>query len=129
MAPIQTSAESTTSNSIYDLPSTEQAIKWMHTICGYPVKSTWLKAIKVGNYVGWPMLTEHNIHKYYPETIKTAKGPLNQMRKKTVHQRKGGAVENMRHLHLPGKKVHNMYTQTYMVHNTMFSDQTGQFPT
>jgi hypothetical protein len=32
-------------NSIYNLPSTEQAIKWMHTVCGYPVKSTWTKAI------------------------------------------------------------------------------------
>jgi hypothetical protein len=39
-------------NSIYDLPSTEQAIKWMHAVCGYPVKSTWLKAIKAGNYIG-----------------------------------------------------------------------------
>jgi len=51
-------------NSIYDLPSTEQAIKWMHAICGYPVKSTWLKAIKAGNYVGWPMLNECNVQKY-----------------------------------------------------------------
>jgi hypothetical protein len=39
-------------NSIYDLPSTKQAIKWMHAVCGYPVKLTWLKAIKAGNYVG-----------------------------------------------------------------------------
>ena len=51
-------------NSVYDLPSTEQAIKWMHAVCGYPVKSTWLKAVKAGNYVGWPMLTEHNVKKY-----------------------------------------------------------------
>ncbi len=41
-------------NSIYDLPSTEQAINWMHAICGYPVKSTWLKVIKAGICVGWP---------------------------------------------------------------------------
>jgi len=27
-------------NNVYDLPSTEQAIKWMHAVCGYPVKST-----------------------------------------------------------------------------------------
>jgi hypothetical protein len=26
-------------NSAYNLPSTEQAIKWMHAVCGYPVKS------------------------------------------------------------------------------------------
>jgi hypothetical protein len=27
-------------NSVYDLPSTEQAIKWIHAVCGYPVKLT-----------------------------------------------------------------------------------------
>jgi len=39
-------------NSVYDLPSTEQAIKWMHAVCGYPVKSTWIKAVKAGNFTG-----------------------------------------------------------------------------
>ncbi len=68
-------------NSVYDLPSTEQAIKWMHTVCGYPVKLTWLKAIKVGNYTGWPLLNEQNIKKYYPKTTETPKGHLNQTRK------------------------------------------------
>jgi hypothetical protein len=38
-------------NSIYDLPSTKEAIKWMNAVCGYPVKSTWLKAIKAENYI------------------------------------------------------------------------------
>jgi hypothetical protein len=52
--------------SIYDLPSTEQAIKWMHAVCGYPVESTWLKAIKAGKDLGWPMLTEHNVQNNYP---------------------------------------------------------------
>ena len=65
-------------NSVYDLPSTEQAITWMQAICGYPVKLTWLKTIKAGNYVGWLMLTECNVQKYYPEATKTAKGLLNQ---------------------------------------------------
>jgi hypothetical protein len=30
---------------------------------------------------------------------------------------------------LHGKKVRDVYTETYMVRETMFSDQTGQFPT
>ena len=68
-------------NSVYDLPSIEQVIKWMHAVCGYPVRSTWLKAIKAGNYLGWPMLTECSAQKYYPEAIKTAKGHLHQTRK------------------------------------------------
>jgi hypothetical protein len=67
-------------NSVYNLPSTKQAIKWMHAVCGYPVKSTWLKAIKAGNYVGWPNLNERNNQKYYPKTIEVAKGHLNQTR-------------------------------------------------
>jgi hypothetical protein len=68
-------------NSVYDLPSTEQAIKWMHAVCSFSVKSTWLKAIKAGNYVGWPLLTEANVKKYYPESTETPKGHLNQSRK------------------------------------------------
>ena len=68
-------------NSVYDLPSVEQAIRWMHAVCGYPVKSTWLKAIKAGNFVGWPLLTEKNVAKYYPDTDETPKGHLNQTRK------------------------------------------------
>jgi hypothetical protein len=68
-------------NSIYDHPSTKQAIKWMHTVRGYPVKSSWLKAIKAENYMGWPMLTEGNVQKYYHKTIQTTRGHLNQSRK------------------------------------------------
>ena len=36
-------------NSVYNLPSIEQAIKWMHAVCSYPVKSTWIKAIQAKN--------------------------------------------------------------------------------
>ena len=36
---------------VYDLPSKEEAVKWMHAVCGYPVNSTWIKAIKTGNYI------------------------------------------------------------------------------
>ena len=41
--------------------------QWMHAVCGYPVKSTWLKAVKAGNYVGWPVYFVPYIHhRYYP---------------------------------------------------------------
>ncbi len=65
-------------NSIYNFPSTEQAVKWMHAVCGYPVKSTWAKAIKSGNFVGWPILTKRNVNKYYPDTNNTSKEHMNQ---------------------------------------------------
>ena len=68
-------------NSVYNLPSIEQAIKWMHAVCGYPVKSTWVKAIQAGNFVRWPLLTAKNVRKYYPETTETPKGHMAQTRK------------------------------------------------
>ena len=53
----------------------------MHTVCGYPVKSTWIKAIKAGNFTGLLMLNKRNVVKYYTDTTKTPKGHLNQTRK------------------------------------------------
>ena len=50
-------------SSVYSLPSTKEAIKQMHVVCGYPFKSTWLKAVTVGNYTRWSLLNEHNIKK------------------------------------------------------------------
>jgi hypothetical protein len=102
----------------------------MHAVCGYPVKSTWLKAIKASNYIGWPILTECNVNKYYPETSETSKGHMNKTRK-NVHSTKAKRtpLETCDTLQLHGKKVRDIYTTMYDVHETMFSDQTGQFPT
>ncbi len=75
------------------------------------------------------MLTERNVQKYYPETIKTAKGHLNQTRKNIRTTKvKATPLETCNISHLHGKKVRDVYTQTYMVRETMFSNQTGQFP-
>ena len=51
-------------NSVYNLPSAEEAIKWMHAVCGYPFKSTCIKAIKLGKCIVCPNLNEHNVEKY-----------------------------------------------------------------
>ena len=40
--------------SAYDLPSVEAMVRYFHAVAGYPVKDTWLKAIKAGNYATWP---------------------------------------------------------------------------
>jgi hypothetical protein len=94
---------------VYDLPSTEQAIKWMHAVCGYPVKSTWIKAIKAGNFVGWPLLTEKNVAKYYPETTETPKGHMNQTRKHAQ------PFEEANTATLRNKKTQDVYVKTYDV--------------
>ena len=67
-------------HSIYDLPSKEEAVKWIHAFWGYTFKSTYIKSIKASNYIGWPVLNKQNVAKYYPDTNETPKGPLNQSR-------------------------------------------------
>ncbi len=75
------------------------------------------------------MLTECNVQKYYPKTAKTAKGHLNQARKNVRSTKvKATPLETFNTSHLHRKKICNVYTQTYMVRKTMFSNQTGQFP-
>ena len=44
-------------HNVYELPSIEQGIQWIYAACGYPVQSTWIKAIQNENYAGWPLLT------------------------------------------------------------------------
>ncbi len=87
-------------------------------------------ATKVGNYIGWPMLTERNVNKYYPETSEKPKGHMNQMRKNVRSTKaKQTQLETCDILQLHSKKVRDIYTTMYDVHETMFLDQTGQFPT
>jgi hypothetical protein len=95
-------------NSVYDLLSIKQAIKWMHAICGYPVKSTWIKAVKAGNFVGWLLLTEKNINKYYPKTDETPKGHMNQQHKNVRSTKKPFEVYNVAAA-LQGKKVKDIF--------------------
>jgi hypothetical protein len=101
----------------------------MHAVYGYLVKLTWLKAMKAGNFVGWPLLTEKNIAKYYPDTVETQKGHMNQSRKNvrsTKRQRQPFEVANV--VSRRGKKERDIFTSVYEVRETIFSDQTGQFP-
>ena len=45
----------------------------MHAAAGFPVKSTWLKAIKKGKFDTWPGLTYSNAAKYCPHAVETIK--------------------------------------------------------
>ncbi len=65
----------------------------------------------------------------HPKTTKTAKGHMNQTRKNVWSTKvKATPLETCDTSHLHGKKVRDVYTQTYMVRKTTFSNKTGQFP-
>ena len=79
-------------HSAYDLPRIEALVRYMHTTAGFPVKYTWLKAIKKGNLETWPILTYTNAAKYFPHSVDTIKGHMVQSLQgvrstnKTTHQ-------------------------------------------
>jgi hypothetical protein len=63
-------------NAIFELPSTCQTILYHHALAGFPVKETFLHAVRAGNYITWPGLTIAALHKYFPDSDKTQKGHM-----------------------------------------------------
>ena len=64
-------------------PSVGALVKYLHTCAGFPVRSTWLAAIKAGNYSTWPGLTFANAAKYCPVSVETIRGHMAQSRQST----------------------------------------------
>ena len=55
-------------NNVFDLPSTEQTVRYLHACAGFPTKKTWIKAIKKRNFIGWFMLTVEIVNKHFSES-------------------------------------------------------------
>ena len=58
-----------------------EAIHYYHVATGFPTKSTWMEAIKAGNFMSWPSLTADAARKHFPESEETQKGHM-----RTLHQ-------------------------------------------
>jgi hypothetical protein len=72
--------ESAHYNHAHDNNNQKDLIKYLHAACFSPVKSTWIKAIKNGNFSSWLGLNEHSVEKYLSKSTSTAKGHLHQQR-------------------------------------------------
>ena len=59
--------------SVYDLTSVEALVQYMHVVSGLPVKYTWIRAIKKGNFDTWPGLTYSNAANYCSHAVETIK--------------------------------------------------------
>eukprot|EP00804_Cyclotella_cryptica_P010211 CCRYP_013825-RA/>CCRYP_013825-RA protein AED:0.46 eAED:0.17 QI:0/0/0/0.57/1/1/7/0/869 len=61
----------------------EQSIRYLHAAAGFPTKSTWLAAIRKGNYSTWPLITVKNVHKHFPQSEETQQGHMRNQRQGT----------------------------------------------
>ena len=57
-----------TANNAYNMPSEKELVRFLHAAAGFPVKSTWLAAIRAYNYATWPCLAYENTKTYHPTT-------------------------------------------------------------
>ena len=92
--------------SAYDLPSVKTLIRYLHDAAGFPVRFTWLAAIKAGNYSSWLVLTYFNAFKITPDSNETLKGHLKQnLPGPSLHQMKGSDLA--RSLRCPTKPAYS----------------------
>ena len=69
-----------TINDIYELPSKlpniKPSIRYLYGESGFPIKATWIKAIRKGSYLSLPFANIKNANKYFPESKETQKGHI-----------------------------------------------------
>ena len=57
-------------NNVHLIRSNAVLLDYLHQAAGYPVKKTWLQAIKAGLYATWPGVTYNLVAKHLPEVTK-----------------------------------------------------------
>ena len=122
------SAKQQLNKNVYDLPSTEAAIRILHAAAGFPVKATWITAIKNGHYDTWPNLTAELADKYFPESAATQKGHMKKQRqnvRSTKIRVRTEQSDPKQEQQCPQREV---YIKIYNAHDTIYTDQTGRMP-
>ena len=120
-------------NNVYELPSTEQVVRYLHACAGFPTKTTWIKAIRAGNYATWPHLTVKAVQQHFPESDETQQGHMRNVKqgiRSTKEKKKHIEVETTsgETVTIPLKKHHGIYVRVDEAKETIYSDQTGAFP-
>jgi hypothetical protein len=116
-----------------DLLSMGALVGFYHACLGFPVKQTWLNAIKAGNCDSFNGLTYSNAARYCPDSDKTIMGHLAQQCQNVQSTKPWPSVPEQVLLlpaiapqasSLPSKKVH---ISVFPI-SKLYTDDTGQFP-
>eukprot|EP00804_Cyclotella_cryptica_P002902 CCRYP_021007-RA/>CCRYP_021007-RA protein AED:0.15 eAED:0.15 QI:0/0/0/1/1/1/5/0/1206 len=65
---------------VYELPSSQEVVWFLHAALGFPTKQTLLAAIRNNQLMPFPGLTAEAVAKHFPESDKTQKGHMRQTR-------------------------------------------------
>jgi hypothetical protein len=127
-------------NAIFELPSTHQTILYHHTSAGFPVKETFLNAVRAGNYATWSGLTVAALHKYFPDSDETQQGHMKGQRQGILSTKQKALdhlvesetiveikVEPGTEVPLPAKRFNDIFVHVKDLAESIHSDQTGAF--
>jgi len=112
-----------------DLPSIGSLVGFYHACLGFPVKQTWLDAIKAGNCDTFDGLTYSNAAKYCPDADETIMGHLAQQRQNVRSTKPKQPMPAP--LMVPPPPVATPSIQVYITTqplSKLFTDDTGRFP-
>ena len=104
------------------------AIHYFQAAAGYPVRSTWLKAIGSGHYSTWPGLTLANASNYFPNATATLLGHLVQKRQgvRSTKMKAPTSLQHQQHI-LPQVKSNELHVFVTPI-SKLYTDDTGHFP-
>ena len=111
----------------YNLPSVAALICYFHATAGYPVRSTWLKAISDGNYSSWPGLTLDNATKYCSSADATIMGNLVQKLHEVRSTKPKPPTTSSSEDPIPWIRSNELFIQVTPI-NKLYTDDTGLFP-
>ena len=116
---------------VYELPSTKEVIRYLHACAGFPAKTTWMKAIRAGNYATWPHLTLQAVYKHFPESDETQQGHMRSI-KQGIRSTKQKTMQEIitaeTSIVKPLRKHQDVYVKIEIAKDTIYTDQTGAFP-
>jgi hypothetical protein len=115
------------SNNVYELLNTGAFVHYLHKALFSPTKSALLQAVKDGDLITWPGLTEDAIHKHLKLTPTTAMGHLNQRRKHIRSTSKTPIADEPTLDTVLGTNTHLVYA-VMVDQGQLYTDLTGKFP-
>jgi hypothetical protein len=127
-------------NAIFELPSTRQTILYHHALAGFPVKETFLNAVRAGNYTTWPGLTITALQKYFPNLDELQKGHM-KGQQQGIHSTNQKALDHLVESEklvkikvepgteevLPAKRHNDIFVRVKDLAKSIHSNQTGAF--
>jgi hypothetical protein len=127
-----------TINSVQNLPSKTEHVRYLHAVLGFPTKETMLAAVRAGFLTSsCPSLNFTTINKYFPESNETQKGHMKHQRKgprsTKVPQLQPKVTEEQRieyenELKALKQKERDIYVRIWEEKELIYTNQTGKFP-